>query len=322
MTGIATGQVVHFQVRADADDVAGLYTAIEVHRSRMALEGPYEEITGSSWGSATFTVQAKALFLNGLQLKLRLKEETDITITFSGSNPISASDIADQIHAQGLGLVDGYIEDDNLVIASMQPGAAITLRALESDGATLLGLSTVEPTSVAFGHDARIPIQSTVESYPFIDYQGSTAYYYRTRFRNSSTNVVSGFSIPFTANDVEALDDSDLIIGYVQLVELNGVPKSDVEVIIQNKGPSTLINGKLVSGIASIRTNSSGKASFTLVRGSNITVAITGLSIVRDVEVPTDEDLDSFNLLDAAYGSDDAFDVQVPNIEYATRRSL
>jgi hypothetical protein len=59
-----------------------------------------------------------------------------------------------------------------------------------------------------------------------------------------------------------------------------------------------------------------------LVRGTKITVAIAGTDIVRDIDVPTDAAVSSFNLLDPTKGTNDAFKVQVPVFEYAARRSL
>ncbi len=324
MAGVATGQVVSFTIGASVEQTSNLFTHIEVYRSRSGEFGPYEEITGPEWGPAQFRVPAKNLLLSGKVASFRVGETTDISISFSGSNPLSPVTIATQIQAQGLGLISSYIDGTDLLIESRQPGAAATLRALDSDGTALLGLPLVEPDSVAFGHDARIPIVAGKEDYDFSDPHGQKDYFYKVRFFNPGLNSVSDFSEPFTIGGTSPVDENLLVSGFLQLIDIGGLPMEGTDVRVHMKSQSTLLGDTYLVGESNISkvTDAEGLAEFTLPRGVEIAVVVVGTNISRDVVTPTDPSVKSFNLLDPAYGSDDAFKVQRPQFDYAVRRAL
>jgi len=66
-------------------------------------------------------------------------------------------------------------------------------------------------------------------------------------------------------------------------------------------------------------TDAVGHAETYLVRGSQVSVAIAGTNIVRDVEVPTVGT--SFDLGAALATADDVFQIHTPDIPAAVRRS-
>lgn len=323
MTGVATGQLVTFSIGASADQTENLFTHIEIYRSRVGEDGPYTEVTGPEWSTPKHSVRVSSALLLGKELKLLVDEKHDVTITFTGSNPISSSTAASQITAQGRGLVRGAVEDDKLVISANSVGAAATLRIVGGDAAVLMGLPLIEPDSVAFGLEARPHIVSGKDSYEFTDPHGDSSYFYKVRFGNDGLNQVSEFSEPFSATDVSAVDGALLITGFLDLVDIQGHPLEDMEIKIRLKSLSTMLSGALVAGTQlSVRTDSAGHAEVSLPRGLEVAVVIAGTNISRDVKVPSDAALTSFNLLDAQFGSDDAFKVQVPELNYAVRRSL
>lgn len=322
MAGVATGQLVSLSFLASSDETEG-FTHLAVFRSRTGEDGPYEEITGEAWSLPRHTVLAKSAVLNGRDLELRVNEKHDVVVTFSGTDPISAASAATQVQAQSAGLLQASVEGDYLLIEALSAGSASTLRVVGGDAATLLELPSIEPDSIVFGKDARIPLLPDVESYDFTDPHGDASYYYRYRFINSTLNQVSAFSDPVSAASLPVVATGYLIVGYLTAVDIHGRAVADLEVKVRLKSATTLLGGVLVVGSQStVRTDSSGRAEFYLPRGAEVTVVLTGTTIARDVTVPSDPDLASFNLLDAAYGTDDAFKVQVPDLEFANRRSL
>jgi hypothetical protein len=186
-----------------------------------------------------------------------------------------------------------------------------------------LGLPTTTPDSLAYGHDARIPLVHGQQLYTFIDLHGSSENFYKTRFRNSQTDSLSEFSAPFSVKVTVGVSPSKLIRGVVDLVDASGIPLANREVLVHNNYDGEMVDGMNVAGSVKGRlTDAQGHVEFMLVRGMSVTVAIHGTSLVRDITVPTDPALACFNLLDPAIGTDDVFRVQVPELDYAVRRSF
>ena len=322
MAGVATGQVVKFQVFADPDLVTGLFDVIEVWRSRSLEAGPYEEITGPQWSTASHAIAARPFSVVGLQLGLRVNEKDDVVVTFTGTDPLDAATIASQVQTQSNGLLRASATD-LLTFETAAPGAAATLRVLESDVAGILALPLEEPSSVAFGHDARTTLLPDVSAYTVIDPHGSSSYFYKIRFRNASTGAVSEFSAPFSGTTIGGVDPALIVRGFVKLVDMLGKPLVSYNVLIHNTFKGVAVGDKIViGGPLEKLTDANGEAEFFLVRGLIITVSVAGTNLVREVTIPTDPAITSINLLDGAVGQDDVFKVQVPNIPYAERRSI
>lgn len=324
MAGIATGQLLSFSIGASAEQTGTSFSHIEVYRSRTGAGGPYQEITAPNWGPAELRVPAKSTVINGKVAKFRVNEAIDLAVTFSGTDPISAASIASQIQAQSQGLLLASISGSDLLLQTRQPGAAATLRVVESDGVALLGLSSEEPAAVAFGYEARIPLLAGKDTYTFTDPHGSAAFFYKVRFSNSAYNTVSEYSAPFQPTVAQGLDTSLLATGFVHLIDILGRPMADVTVLISTEDHSNILGGKfaVVGSKADKVTDDSGYVEFALPRGLAIIVAIAGTNLTRRLVVPTDPGTTTFNLLDPSLGSDDLFAVQRPNEEYAVRRAL
>lgn len=328
-------EIVQLQILVKQEDWKGLFDQIEVWRSRSSINGPYEEFTNSRWAAARIPKLAKdepatpvtgrSVVIVGLTLQLRVNEQDDLVITFTGADPLTYSDAASQITAQGKTKVRSYVDEDGLlVIETTEPGTGAVLRIVGGEAAPLLGLSIDEPDSLAFGRDARISLRDGVESYLFTDVRGSDAYFYKTRFRNKTTQGVSELSQPFSSGQALGLTSASIACGTLCLVGLDGKPLNNIEVSVYNAFRGDLVEGKLVSESSQRKiTDSNGRVEFFLVRGTKLTVAISGTSIVRDIVVPTDPSVLIFPLLGADPGTgDDHWKVQVPDLVYAERRSL
>jgi hypothetical protein len=261
--------------------------------------------------------------LVGKTLELLVDELSPVNVTFTGTDPLTFGQAATQIQAQSLGLLTAFVLGPALIVQTVEPGAKAILRCVGGDAAPLLGLSTDELGSLAFGRDARIVLISGQQDYGFVDPNGSPLFFYKTRFFNSVTRTVSAWSTPFHGLPRAGLSSAGLCRGYVDLVDMAGAPAAGQEVLVYNQFNGTQVENKtVVGGRTRLLTDACGHAELLLVRGANVTVAIGGTTIVRDVPIPTDPTIQSLNLLSSANGSNDVFSVAVPVIPYAVRRSL
>lgn len=327
-------ELVQLQIVVKREDFEGLFDQIEVWRSRSSINGPYEELTAASWKMARIPklagdepstpVVGPSVVVAGTTLQLKVNERDDLVIIFTGVNPITTQNAAAQITSGGLTRVRSYVDEDGiLVVETTEPGTGALLRIVGGDAAPLLGLPLDEPESFAFGRDPRIPLKLDVYEYTFTDIRGSADYYYKTRFRNRLSDAVSEFSQPYSIGQALGISSANVVCGYLDLVGLNGRPLANRTVSVYNGFRYDLVENKLVAASQENQvTDHNGHVEFTLVRGTTVKVAIGGTDIVRDITVPTDESVKLFNLLDPSIGTDDVFVVQVPQVEYAYKRSL
>lgn len=327
-------EAVQIRILVREEDFVGLFNKIEVWRSRDIEAGPYEELTADTWRAARIPKTAgdepatppagASAALVDKTLELLVGEIDELVVTFTGVDPLSFLTAAGQIESQGLGLIRSYVAVDGvLVVETAGAGTGASLRVVSGDAAPLLGLPIDEPDSLAFGRDARVTLLAGTESYLFTDRRGSREYFYRTRLRNQSTGSVSEFSLPVAVAGGLGISDSNLILGTLDVVGLDGKPAANIEVGVYNRFVPKLIESRLVvQQQQSKLTDERGHVEFYLVRGAKVTVAIAGTDIVRTIEVPTDTGAETFHLLDSDIAEQDVFTVQIPSVDYATRRSL
>lgn len=329
---VATQQEVRLSLQVQEDDWLGSYDCMEVWRSRDGEGGPFEEITGASWAPATLLAGVVGQSpprlgpLVGKELKFTINA-VPFSYTFTGVDPLSRNTIASQLTTAGSdrtlgpGRFKAVVQTDlSIAITTQDTGAANTIEVVDSDGAVLLGLV---PGTVAFGVDGRIDLVEGQTVYEFVDPHGSSTYYYKTRFRNATDNLVSEFSQPFSGKTNAGLPTGSLVLGFVRLVDERGRPDANRRVLLYSPLQGQRIDGRTVAGGQSYgSTDDTGYLSFYLVRGSRITVAVSGTQIVRDITVPEDPAVTAFDLLSPDYGTDDVFKVQQPDIDFAVRRTL
>jgi hypothetical protein len=311
----------------------GLFDRLEVWRSRGTDQGPYEQLHDTGAMPATLPIGAgpppqtpqvgPPVALNGQTLTLLLNGRTPLTITFTGTDPWTFQEAAEAIVTQSQGQLNAYVLGSLLVVQTVQAGLAASLQVTGGNAAPLLGLRAQGPGSIAFGRDARIVLVYGQEDYGFVDPYGSPRYFYEARFFSSQNYTVSQFSRPFQGLPAVGLSAASLVRCYVDLVGLNGEPARAAELLVYNQFNGTQVEGKGVTGgQVRILTDVNGHGEILLPRGTQVTISIGGTPLARDILVPTDPTIESLNLLAASSGSNDLFDVQVPNIPYATRRTL
>lgn len=329
----ATVELVQLRIITKLEDWDALFDQVEVWRSKELPQGPYEELTGDGWLPARvpkvaddpFVPQPTGpdVYIDGLGLNVRVDDEEDFVVTFSGPDPVTYAAAAAQVTAQGAGRFTAYLTElADFVLQGTRPGTGAQLEVTGGDAAPLLGLAIDPPENYGRGKDARLTLVSGKEEYDFTDLLGSKKYYYKTRFRNSTTNAVSEFSTAFSVGQALGVSPANIVCGYLDLVKSDGRPLANQLVQVYAPVQTALVEEKLVTGARQAKvTDVNGHIEFTLVRGVSYTVSITGTDIVREIRAPTDTSVKLFNLLKEGL-EDDAFTVQVPNIVYAERRTL
>jgi hypothetical protein len=248
-----------------------------------------------------------------------------LAIVFTGTDPLTITQISTQIGVQGAGLVTSSIDPitGTLSIHSLQAGGLGSLRVVGGDAAALLGLPLSEPDSLKYGQDPRIPLSAGQNVYSFTDYWSQDSYFYKTRFSNSINGAKSAFSDPVAATMRLGVDPAKVAIGYVRLLQPDGRPASAQEVMLYNTYNSTRIDGcTIVGGPKKLLTDSNGYVEFPLLRGLVFDVGIGGTSYIRKVTTPLDPTVLKFDCFDPKYGEDDNFSVQQADVPYAQRGIL
>lgn len=328
-------QAVNLEIVVRNTDFLGQYDQLEIWRSRATSEGPFCEVTGTQWSPARLPkgasdqppspVAGPSQNLVGQVLSFLLKESFNIAVTFTGTDPLTVGAVSSQIVAQGGGFLASYVTSaGQLVVQTTETGTGAVLRVLPSDAASILALPTQDPAALSFGRTTRLALIVDQEVYNFVDVAGSPADYYRTRFRNRTTSAVSDFSFPFNAGQSAGLSVTNLAVGYLDLVALDGKPLAFISVSLRCVFNGNFVEGRLVAGNDLIKsTDCAGHVEFLLIRGQAYTMCIAGTNLVKDFTVPVDPTVATFSLIDPSLSVDsDYFAVRVPNLPTLERRSI
>lgn len=301
------------------EDWEGRFDQLEVHRARLSESGPYEEITSSGGYAAPRLVTSVIgqLLLVGKDVELQLDEQDSFTCTFTGVDPLTPSQIATQLAAASGGRVQTTTTAGAKVVLVSITGAGLgrTVRVVGGEAAPLLGWGLLP---VVFGTDARLPLIHLKTRYVFIDPRGlDFSAGYKTRYRNSTLGTLSAFSglilpKPTVVPQVEAC------VAFLDLVDGVGAPAANRRVLISIDSSPGLV--QMLATEKTFVSDENGHVELQVARGAKLTVAISGTSLRRRVDVPTDKD--RFDLFDPDYSQDDAFAVAVPKRDFYARRSL
>ncbi len=316
-----------------SSDFVGLYDQLEVWMAQDEA-GPYEEQTAATWAAPRLPIDAgdapaspitgRSVSVVGKTLTVRSLEaqSLDAVITFTGSDPLTLSQVAAQITSQGLTRLRSYIDATGvLVVESTLAGLQSIIRVVDGDAAPLLGLPVDVPST---GRIARPSLREGREEYDVYVPWASRKAFFKTRMRSRDTGAVSAFSQAFAVVDQSVgVRSNGLVLGHLDLVGIDGKPLADVEVTVFGRNRLSSKEG-LVVGWAPMRgvTDAKGHVEFKLIRGLDVTVSISGAGIVRDITVPSDSSIVSFSLLKDAGATDDTFKVAVPSLNFAVKRTL
>jgi len=175
---------------------------IRVFRSTTGPQGTFVEITSATPRSASLTGTITGPFnVTGLSLMIRANRGPTQTATISGTNPLSASQIATQINAQLSGILASDDGTGKLKITTNGTGTDEILEILGAlDALPLLGFSVGQ---FDIGEASRIPLVDNVTDYVFEDVAGSDSDYYEIDFINSTSLVTSERSDPVKGTTVQ-----------------------------------------------------------------------------------------------------------------------
>ena len=297
------------------------YTHLMVERSESTEAGPYERLTDTSWTYAVLPKRAKMVPSSkngpevpivGKAIRIRLDNQLDFEVRFSGEGPLSyaqaAVDIQEAIGGNGHCFVN---RDNKLVIESSSNGLHARIE-ISGGAAPYLGFLD---KPCATGKDPHITLRNGVYMYQLRDPYGHPLYWYRARLYNEQTRATSKPIATFQASDTRRIPHNELALGTVKLLTPSGSALADAEVVIcpidGGAKDGALVGGGTLQG----KTNRDGVARFWLMRGYKVRVTIPSVSFCRELVVPDD---DQFNLLDPEL-MDDLFAPRTVTIEYANR---
>lgn len=328
-----TSELVSLQIYVKEEDWRGYFDQIQVFRSRSGSAGPYEELTASQMRTARLpitggppaSISGQSVALVGTTLELLVNERDAIVVAFTGSDPLTFAAAAAQVILQGRNKLSSWVDaEGSFVVSTTDVGTGAVLQVTGGNAAPQLGLATHYPANLDYGEDARVPLQVAKEVYLFNDIRGSRKFFYKTRFLNKTNGATSDFSAAFSAGQAVGISQSNLVCGFLCLVDATGKPLKSQAVHLHVEYNGSTVEGKVVAGGDETHyTDENGRVEFTLVRGQLFSLAVPGTNLNRQFVSPTDPSISSFNLLDPSVGTgQDMFRVAVPNLVVAERRTL
>lgn len=304
---------------ANLANVMGLFDKLQIHKSTVGEGGPYLEITSAVDAAATILGTGTSSFtLNGLTLLFKVDSGAEQIITFVTADPIAIDDLVDEVND----LITGAVASEDTGALRLTSSILGTGSSIEITGGTALAELGFVLSDRVVGTDARVTLVAGITDYEYDDLDGDPDYYYLTRYYNSGSGAVSSFGPPAKGDVGSVLAPSDLIKATIDLAGIDGKPMAETEVLLYNKYvPPLEVGDYLVMGRELvIETDQTGHAETMLVRGAVVTIAIAGTSLVREITVPMIGT--EFKLNGAIAAADDVFQIQVPDIPAAVRRTL
>lgn len=134
--------------------------------------------------------------------------------------------------------------------------------------------------------------------------------------------LMAGSFAPTFDTDV-LFGDSDISLMTVRLVNIEGKPLVGVSVLVTNEHVASTVTGvggkksAVLGGPIYLTTNGNGYAEARLIRGQKVIIAFEGSGVRRSLVVPS---VATFDLMDEI-DNIDPFDIYVPNVVSAVRRS-
>lgn len=305
----------------EIDNVLLKYDSVWVQRSTDAPPATNEvDITADAATPAVLTGTEESPFtISGKTLTFKVNG-TELTVTFTSPDPVSQLTAIDEINAAltAAGLAATAVDDAGKVqIRTDDDGTHYTLEIISGTALTNLGFTAGDKAN---GLDEHVTLVAGLSSYEYDDGSGLASYYYRTRYYSTVNGLFSGWSDWIQGTTGAAIDAAQLIVAKVALAELDGTALVNRKIIIRNVYEPSIADGYgMFGGALELMTDGTGRAETTLVRGSLLDVIFSGTSIVRRIRVP--DTGTEFDLLDDDLVVDDAFNIQVPDLPYAPRRS-
>jgi hypothetical protein len=301
------------------DDVLLSFDVIRVKRSTAGIGGPYSLITANAPAPATLTAPNSGSYaVSTKTLQLIVDQGGQIDILFTGTDPLTTSQVVDQINT-AVGDVVASDVGNTLVLTSTNTGTGSVIEIVGGGAAPVFGFTDGQRD---IGEEIHITLQAGVNGYTFIDQDGQAGYFYKAQFFNTVNNLTSADSDPFEGDVGTLVSSGALSVVKVDLVDGRGIALPNQEITFYSQHELLEVEGFQI-GLnrepITIKTNNSGHAEVSLVRGSKWRVAFEGTSIIRDITIP---DASETDLLAALGGAPDPFDISILPFPSAPRRTL
>jgi len=300
-------------------NVLTLFDQIQVQRSEAGT--PYSDAKDITAPAATVAVlvstnEGPFAGLQGTDIKLKVDQGAEQTLTFVSANPISLANAIGELAA----ITDITASDDGSGKLKIESNELGTDSVLEITGGTALAILGFTVGQKDNGEDSNIPLVTAVSEYVYDDQSGAASFWYRTRFFNSTSQNVSSYSDWIQGSTGAAIDASFLIVGKVKLADVDGTALVGRDVTIVNVYSPLSQDGYFLAGRSkTITTDGVGQAETTLIHGQIVDVIIEGTSMIRRIQVPSTGT--EFDLMDPTLQQDDPFNIQVPDLPAAVRRT-
>lgn len=305
---------------AEIANVLTDFDHIQVQRSEAG--SPYGDAKFITADSATKpslvgTEEGPFASLQGTTLKVKVNGGAEQEVTFTAADPISLTNVIAEITAAITGLTP---QDNGEGKLELEGNTAGTIGTLEITGGTSLSILGFTSGDKDNGEDANIALSAGVSEYEYDDGSGAASYWYRFRYYNETAETFSSWSDWIQGSTGSAIDAAYLIVGKIYLANIDGTAISGAKVTLVNVFSPLAADGYFLSGgRIELETDGTGYAETTLVKDSLIDVIIHGTSVIRRIQVP--DTGTEFDLMDDSLVQDDPFNIQVPDLPAAVRRT-
>lgn len=301
-------------------NVLSLFDVIQVQRSEAG--SPYadaKDITANAAQEPVLVGTEEGPFasLQGKTLKIKVDGGGEQIHTFTTTDPISLANVIGELTGSLTGVTASDDGTGKLKLEGNTPGTAGTLELTGGTGLAILGFTTGDKDN---GEDQHVLLMPAVDSYEYDDQSGEASYWYRTRYLNTTSGNVSSWSDWTQGSTGGVVDAVNLIVGRIRLAGLNGAALVGKQITIVNIFSPLMASSYFIAGRSvQLETDGSGYAETTLVRGAVVDVIVEGTSVIRRITVPDTGTV--FDLLDPSLQMDDPWNIQVPDLPSAVRRS-
>lgn len=296
------------------------FNVIRVERSVTLITGPFAEITTPAPAKpATLLSSISSPYnVGGTTLQLQVDSGAVAPFVFSGSGNRTVDQVVDDINAV-ISPDVAVDEAGKLRLTSTLLGTASKLEIVGGSAVTPLGFAIGQRD---IGEEPYIPLVSGQTDYAFSDKDGEAGYYYRVRFYNTGTGLLSAYSEPFLGSPGTLVSSGGLSVGSIDMVDATGtaLPEQHISIVsvhqpLQVEGFQVALDRRLVT----VETDNAGHAEVTLVRGLRVKVVFEEIGLIREITVPNAPTFDLMALVSAA---PDPFSVAIPNLPAALRRTI
>jgi hypothetical protein len=295
------------------------FDVIRIKRSVTGINGTYGLITDITPQPARLQPQISGPWaVVSKTLKFKVDSAPEFTIIFTGTNPLSAAQVAVQINAL-VGYALATALGTVLKLQSLLTGTKSKIEITGGEAAVLFGWST---GTRDIGEEAHIQLIAGQGIYNFTDDDGEPAYFYEAQYYNTANQLQSQDSAPFQGAVSTLISAGNLSTAHVKLVDGAGIAVPDQEITFYTIHEPFTVEGfqvALARQPITIKTNNAGEAQAVLVRGLKVKVVFEGTSVIREIQVPNTT---SFDLLQQLGAAPDPFSVVELEYPAAPRRTI